>query len=103
MKLMDEGRYEECWEKLAKFPKEAMPHEQWITYTQAVRRPLGAVKERNPTKTEMVNALKNLPDQKGAILRYTSSFENKKSVVETFAVIQEKGGEWKMGFYRTKE
>jgi len=43
MKLMDEGRYEECWEKLAKFPKEAMPHEQWITYMQAVRRPLGAV------------------------------------------------------------
>jgi len=51
----------------------------------------------------MVDALKNLPDQKGAILQYTSSFENKQSVVETFAVIQEKGGEWRMGFYVTKE
>lgn len=103
MKLMDEGKYEECWEKLAKFPKEAMPHEQWITYMQAVRNPLGTVKERIPTKSEMVDALKNLPDQKGAIIQYTSSFENKKSVMETFAVIQEKTGEWKMGFYVTKE
>jgi hypothetical protein len=105
MALLDEGKYEECWTNLALSSKESktMPHDTWIIYISGIRKPLGKVKERLPLKQEIINSLQNATDQKGAIISFKSSFENKKEIVETFALIQEKSGEWKVKFYITKE
>lgn len=105
MTLLDEGKYEECWTNLASSSKESKstPHDTWIAYISGVRKPLGKVKERLPLKQEIINSLQNAPDQKGAIVSFKSSFENKKEIIETFALIQEKSGEWKVAFYITKE
>jgi hypothetical protein len=66
-----------------------------------VRKPMGALKERKQTKAEYVPALKNLPDQDGAIIAFQSSFESRSGVLETFGVIHEKDGQWRVGHYLT--
>jgi hypothetical protein len=43
--------------------------------------------------------LPGLPDQAGAVLEYESSFENRKAFVETFGMMREKDGTWRVGNY----
>ena len=99
--LMDQGRYEDCWNSLAESTKAKMPKAQWLVYINGVRKPMGVLKARKQTKAEYVPSLKNLPDQDGAIIAFQSSFESRSSVLETFGVIHEKDGQWRVGHYLT--
>jgi len=100
--LMDSGHYEKCWDELAQNPKEKMPRDQWLIYMKGVRKPMGELKTRKEFKAEYVKSLKGIPDQDGAFIQFESSFSNRDSVVETFGLIHEKDGQWRVGYYLTK-
>jgi len=103
MSLWDSGKYVESYEQLAEHTKQNIPERQWFVYWNAVRKPLGKLKSRKLVKAEYIKTLPGLPDQAGATLRYESSFENKASIIETFGMILEKNGTWRVAGYVTNE
>jgi hypothetical protein len=64
---------------------------------------LGKLKSRNLIKAEFIKSLEGMPDQEGVILQYESSFEKRDSVLETFGLIHEKNGTWRVGHYLTDQ
>jgi len=106
--LMDAGRYETCWDELAQTPKQQVPKKQWLGFVAAPRRRLGDLKTRTQLKAEYIHSLKEipspkgLPDEEGAFIQFESSFEKQEGIVETVAVIREKDGQWRVGYYLLK-
>lgn len=101
MPLWDSGKYDESYEELAEFTKKSIDKRKWFVYWTAVRKPLGELKSRKLVKAEYIMSLEGSPDQEGVILRYKSSFEKKNSVLETFGLMREKNGVWRVGHYLT--
>jgi hypothetical protein len=101
MPLWDSGKWEESYKELAESTRKDNTPRQWYVYWYAVRKPLGKVKSRKLIEAEYIKSLPGVPDRAGAALRYESSFENKGSVVETFAMMLEKDGTWRVAYYIT--
>jgi hypothetical protein len=101
MPLWDSGKWEESYKELAEQTRKDNTPRQWYVYWYAVRKPLGKVKSRKLVEAEYIKSLPGVPGQAGAALRYESSFENKESVVETFAMMLEKDGTWRVAYYIT--
>jgi len=99
--LLDAGRYEECWSALSETTKSKLPKDQWVLYLTGVRKPMGDLKARKRIKAEYVASLKNLPEQEGAIFAFESTFEKRADVRETFGLIHDKDGQWRVGHYLT--
>jgi hypothetical protein len=104
--LMDAGQYETCWDELAQTPKQQVPKKQWLGFVAAPRRGLGDLKTRKQIKAAYLPSLKDnvptprgLPDEEGAVIQFESSFEKQEGIVETIAVIHEKDGQWRVGYY----
>jgi len=101
MPLWDSGKYDESYVELAEHTKKSIPKRQWFVYWSAVRKPLGKLKSRKLIEAKYLKSLPGVPDQEGAVLRYESSFENKESLIETFGMMREKDGSWRVANYIT--
>jgi hypothetical protein len=73
-----------------------------LIYMKGVRKPMGELRARKELKAEYIKSLKGISDQDGAFIQFESSFSNRDSVVETFGLIHEKDGQWRVGYYLTK-
>lgn len=102
MPLWDAGKYDESYQELAEHTRKNIPKRQWFVYWSAVRKPLGKLKSRKLIEAKYIKSLPGVPDQEGAMLQYESSFENKESVIETFGMMREKDGTWRVANYLTK-
>ena len=98
--LLDSGLYEKCWDELAQDPKEKVPRDQWMTYIKGARQPMGGLRVRKEVKATYIKSPKSDPDR--AFIQFEASFNNRASVVETFGVIREKDGQWRVGSYFPK-
>ena len=101
MPLWDSGKCDESYEELAEHTKKIIPERQWFDYWSAVRKPLGKLKSRKLIEAKYIKSLAGVPDREGAVLRYESSFEHKVSLVETFGMMREKDGSWRVANYIT--
>ena len=101
MPLWDEGKWEESYKELAEQTRKDNTPRQWYVYWYAVRKPLGKLKSRKLVEAKYIESLPGDPGRAGAVLRYESSFEKKESLVETFAMMLEKDGAWRVGYYIT--
>ncbi len=99
--LWDSGRWEESYKELAGDTRRDNTPGQWYVYWYGVRRPLGKVKSGKLVEAKYIKSLPGEPGRGGAVLRYESSFENKESVAETFAVEREEDGTWRVTYYIT--
>ena len=99
MPLWDSGKYDESYDALAEHTRQSIPRRQWFVYWTAVRKPLGKLKSRKLVYAEYIKSLPGVPDQAGAVLEYESSFENRASFVETFGMMREKDGTWRVANY----
>jgi hypothetical protein len=99
--LLDAGRYEECWSALSETTKSRLSKDQFVLYLTGVRKPMGDLKARKRIEAEYVASLKNLPEQEGAIFAFESTFEKRAGVRETFGLIHDKDGQWRVGHYLT--
>ena len=66
------------------------------------RGPLGAVKSRALQSASYATELPGMPDGKYVVLTYKTSFEKKKSAIETIIPMQEEDGKWKVMTYRIR-
>ena len=102
LKLIDNSQYAKSWETAADLFKNAVSKEQWNQSLNAVRRPLGKVMKRTVRSKQYTTSLPGAPDGEYVVLQYETSFENKKSSVETVTPMLDKDGKWRVSGYYIK-
>ena len=99
LKLVDEGNYTQSWADACQYFKGMVKQDQWEQALKGARQPLGKVLSRNLKGAEYKTSLPGAPDGEYVVIRYETSFENKKSAVETVTAMLEKDGTWKAAGY----
>ena len=100
--LVDAGKYGESWDEAASIFKNAISRQKWESTSRSVRQPLGELKSRRLLVAEYTTELPGVPDGEYVIIQYKSSFENKKSAVETITPMMDKDGKWRVSGYYIK-
>jgi hypothetical protein len=100
--LVDAGKYSESWEEAAQLFKGAVTREQWGASITTVRKPLGKLVSRTLKSKVYATSLPGAPDGEYVVIQYTTSFENKKSAVETITPMLDKDGKWRVSGYYIK-
>jgi hypothetical protein len=97
--LVDDGKYVESWEEAAQLFKKAMTAEQWKTSVSGVRIPLGKVTSRSVKSKKYFTSLPGAPDGEYVVIEFNTSFEHKKSAVETVTPMLDRDGRWRVSGY----
>ena len=99
---VDKGKYAESWQEAAAYFKEAINQRRWGQSLQAVRKPLGQMVTRKVESAAYKTSLPGAPDGEYVVIRFETSFENKKSAIETVTPKLEKDGKWRVSGYYIK-
>jgi hypothetical protein len=102
LKLIDDGQYAKSWETAAELFKNAVSKEQWNQSLNAVRKSLGKVIKRDVKSKQYMTSLAGAPDGEYVVIQYETSFENKKSSIETVTPMLDKDGKWRISGYYIK-
>lgn len=102
LKLVDDASYKESWDQAASFFKDRVPEQTWDNQVAAVRKPLGAVASRTLKRAQYATALPGAPDGHYVVIQYDTSFQNKKSAVETVTPMLDSDGKWRVSGYYIK-
>jgi hypothetical protein len=97
--LVDKAKYAESWDEAAAYFKNTVTKEQWERSLQGVRSPLGRVIRRQVKSKQYTTRLPGAPDGEYVVIQYDTSFENKKSSVETVTPMREHDGKWRVSGY----
>jgi hypothetical protein len=100
--LVDQGKYGESWREAAALFRNAINQGQWEQSLQAVRKPLGKLITRKIRMKTYRTSLPGAPDGEYVVIEFESSFENKKSAVETVTPMMDKDGKWRVSGYYIK-
>ena len=102
LKIVDSGDYTESWQESAQFFRNVVTKEKWQQSCQGFRTPLGKLVSRQVSSTRYTTTAPGAPDGQYVIIRYETSFENKKSAVETVTPMMDKDGQWRVSGYYIK-
>ncbi len=100
--LVDSEKYEESWDEAAEYFKGAVPKEQWQQSMQSVRKPIGKNISRKLQSKLYLTSLPGGPDGEYVVIKFDSSFENKKNALETVTPMLDKDGKWRISGYFMK-
>ena len=100
--LIDQGDFADSWENAASLFKGAVKKEQWQQQMNAGRKPLGGLVSRSVKSTHYATSLPGAPDGEYVVIQYQTSFENKRSAVETVTPMKDKDGSWHVSGYFIK-
>lgn len=100
--LVDEGMYGDSWETAAAYFKRAIAKEKWDQMLTAVRSPLGRVVSRELISKMYTQSLPGAPDGEYVVIQFATSFENKKSAIETITPMLDDDREWRVSGYFIK-
>ena len=99
LKLVDEGAYTQSWAEACQYFKGMVKQDQWEQAMKGARQPLGKLLSRNLKSAEYKTSLPGAPDGEFVVIMFETSFENKKSAIETVTAMLEKDGTWKAAGY----
>jgi len=102
LSLVDQGNYSGSWEEAAEYFRAAVTVEQWKRSMVAFRSPLGRVVSRKLKSTYYTSTLPGAPDGEYVVIQFETSFENKKSVIETVTPMLDTDGKWRVSGYYIK-
>ena len=97
--LIDGGKYSECWDESAGYVKALVSKEDWQKRLQGARQPLGKIVSREVKSTHYTTSAPGAPDGQYVIIQYETSFENKKTAVETVTPMVDTDGTWRVSGY----
>lgn len=100
--IVDEEKYGESWKEAAEFFRNAIKQDQWEQAVQTVRQPLGKLVSRKVKSTSYETSLPGVPDGEYVVIEFETSFENKKSAIETVIPMMDKDGKWRVSGYFIK-
>ena len=101
--MVDEGKYGASWNEAAEYFKAAIKQDQWEKSLQAVREPLGKLNSRAVKSKIYKTSLPGAPDGEYVVIQFETSFENKKSAIETVTPMMDKDGNWRVSGYYIKQ
>jgi len=99
LELIDGGRYSEGWDDSAEYVKALVNRDDWQKSLRGARRPLGNLVSRKLKSTRYTTSAPGAPDGQYVIIQYQTTFENKKSAVETVTPMLDKDGKWRVSGY----
>jgi hypothetical protein len=102
LSMVDEGKYVESWKETAEYFRNAVKQDQWEQSLQAVRKPLGKLVSRRVKSQSYRTSLPGAPDGEYVVIQFETSFENKKSAVETVTPMLDNDGNWRVSGYYIK-
>jgi hypothetical protein len=99
LELVDSEKYKDSWEKTTEYFKSVVSEKKFEIDTRAVRSPLGKVITRKLMSVNLKTSLPGAPTGKYEIIKYKTSFKNKKSGIETVVLKEAKDNVWKIDGY----
>jgi len=97
--LVDAGKNAESWKEAAEYFKAAVSQEKWEQSLQAVRKPLGKTISRKLKTEAYQTSLPGAPDGEYVVIQFETSFQHKKSAIETVTPMLDKDGQWRVSGY----
>ena len=97
--LIDKGGYGASWDQSSEMLKAAVSKEQWEKALSNSRGQFGKVISRKLKSATFTTTLPGAPDGQYVVIQYETSFENKKSSVETITPQLAKDGQWRVSGY----
>lgn len=102
LRLVDAGEYAESWKQAASLFRKQVTAGQWKTAVGNARGPLGKVLSRRLRSAEYRRTLPGAPDGDYVVIQYDTSFEKKKSGIETVTPMKDGDGIWRVSGYFIK-
>lgn len=97
--LADAGKYGTSWKEASSYFRGSVTERSWEGAMEGFRKPLGKLVSRKITKAEESSSLPGAPDGRYVVMLFETSFENKKSAVETVTFMLDKDGKWRAAGY----
>jgi Protein of unknown function (DUF4019) len=97
--LADAGKYGTSWKEASSYFRGAVTERSWEGAMEGFRKPLGKLVSRKITKAEESSSLPGAPDGRYVVMSFETSFENKKSAVETVTFMLDKDRKWRAAGY----
>ena len=95
----DNCEYIATWFEAASYFQNTITAQQWETILQGVRQPLGKAIAREVNSEQYANSLPGVPDGEYVVIEYQTSFEYKKSALETVTLMLESQDLWRVAGY----
>jgi hypothetical protein len=102
LSIVDAGKYAASWKEAAEYLKNSVKPEQLELSMQATRRPLGKLISRKMKTKIYKTSLPGAPDGEYVVIQFETSFENKKTAIETITPVLDKDGKWRVSGYYIK-
>ncbi len=102
LRMVDSENYAESWKEAAELFRNAVTQDQWKQSMQAVRKPLGKLISRKITTKTYRTSLPGAPDGEYVVIQFKTTFEHKKSAIETVTPMIDKDGNWRVSGYYIK-
>jgi hypothetical protein len=99
LRFVDSGDYSQSWIEASSSVKSHVTEKEWEQQIQAARGPLGALLSRKLKSAQYKTTLPGAPDGEYVVIRYDTSFANKKEAVETVTPMLDKDGKWRVSGY----
>jgi predicted transcriptional regulator len=99
LELIDAGKYDDSWDVAAEYFKRVVKQEKWRDMAAAARGPLGPLLSREVKSAEHRTTLPGAPDGEYVVIQFATSFEHKKSAVETVTPMRDNDGAWRVSGY----
>ena len=96
--LVDGIQYDEAWRRASSLFRKQVSKAQWRQGMQAARDPLGPMTSRQLMSATYATSLPGAPDGEYVVIQYRTSFEFKKSAVETVTPMLD-NGQWRVSGY----
>jgi len=98
----DKAEYAESWETAATYFKNAVKKEQWEQMAAAARNPLVKMVKRDVKSQKYQTTAPGAPDGEYVIIKFSTTFENKKESTETLTMMIDKDRGWRAAGYFVK-
>jgi hypothetical protein len=100
--LVDNEKYAESWKEASDLFKNTVQSDLWVASLKALREPLGKLISRKVKSEVYKTTLPGAPDGQYVVIEFKSSFEHKKTAVETVTPMLGKDGIWRVSGYFIK-
>ncbi len=99
--LTDSGEYGRSWETASSLFRKSVTKTAWEKKIRSVLESFGKVESRKFKSATYATQLPGAPDGEYVVIQYNTSFEKKKSAIETLTPMMD-GGNWKVSGYFIK-
>ena len=97
--LVDDGQFEQSWKEASKIFQDANPSPEWQKKTESDRAQMGSKQSRKLKDIKPINTAKGLPSGQYYMVKYLSSYANKKTATETIMAVLDGDGTWRVASY----